>query len=350
MSLDNDQITKIKVFGVGGAGCNAVNRMVEEMMQGVEFYVANTDLQVLNVSSVVNKILLGKQTTGGRGAGADPKMGREAANESEAEIRAAIKGSDMVFITAGMGGGTGTGASPLFAKIAKEEGALTMAIVTKPFDFESSRRMKVALTGIEELREYVDGIIVVSNNKLLDAIGDISITDAFKEADNILRQGVQTISDLIAVPSLVNLDFADVKSVIGGQGSALIGIGMAQGEDKSIIAADKAINSPLLEIKINGAKKAIINITGGQNVSLYDARKAVDYIREATGDDLDIFWGVAINDRLGENIIVTVIATGFGDTPGANYRPFSKSESSTNEQEENPDQLDGIPGFFKRRN
>ncbi len=306
--LSYNQIAKIKVFGIGGAGSNAVNRMVQEGVQGVEFYVANTDLQALDVSPVANKIQLGKE---GLGAGGNPDNGRKAAVESEAEIKKKMEGADMVFLTAGLGGGTGTGASPLFAKIAKELGCLTVGIVTKPFSFEGKKRMIQAEQGLEQLKEYVDSLIIISNNKVLEVIGHIPFEDAFKEADNILRQGVQTITDLIAVPAMINLDFADIKSVMEGQGSALIGIGMASGENKAKDAALKAIQSPLLEAQITGAKSAIVNVTGGQSMSAYDAQEAVDYIRQAAGNDIDIIFGVAINDKIGESIIVTVIATGF---------------------------------------
>ena len=310
--LAYNQIAKIKVFGIGGAGSNAVNRMVQEGVQGVEFYVANTDLQALDISPVQNKIQLGKA---GLGAGGNPDNGRKAAVESE-EIRQAMEGADMVFLTAGLGGGTGTGASPLFAKIAKELGCLTVGIVTKPFLFEGRKRMVQAEQGLEQLKEYVDSLIIISNNKVLEVIGHIPFEDAFKEADNILRQGVQTITDLIAVPAMINLDFADIKSVMEGQGSALIGIGMSSGEGKAREAAEKAIQCPLLEAQISGARSAIVNVTGGASMSAYDAQEAVDCIREATGSDVDIIFGVAINDKIGEAIIVTVIATGF-DLPKA---------------------------------
>ncbi len=312
MSESYNQIAKIKVFGIGGAGGNAVNRMVQDGVQGVEFYVANTDLQALDYSPVANKIQLGNE---GLGAGGNPDNGRKAAVESEADIRKAIEGADMVFLTAGMGGGTGTGASPLFAKIAKEMGCLTVGIVTTPFTFEGRKRMQQAQMGIEQLKEYVDSLIIISNNKVLEVIGHIPFEEAFKEADNILRQGVQTITDLIAVPAMINLDFADIKSVMEGQGSALIGIGMASGDNKAEEAAVKAVQSPLLEGQITGAKNAIVNVTGGANMSVYDAQTAVDAIREAAGNDIDIIFGVAINEQLGESIIVTVIATGF-DLPG----------------------------------
>ncbi|MCF0106678.1 MAG: cell division protein FtsZ [Holdemanella sp.] len=306
-----NQVANIKVFGVGGGGGNAVNRMVNDGVKGVEFFVANTDIQVLKSSPCDNKIILGRDTTKGLGAGGNPEYGRKAAEESEAEIREAIKGADMVFITAGMGGGTGTGASPLIAKLSKEEGALTVAVVTRPFTFEGRRRANNAKEGIEELKKYVDSLIIVSNDNLLEVIGRKPIEEAFQAADNVLRQGVQTISDLIAVPALVNLDFADVRSVMQNQGRALIGIGMAEGEDKAIAAAEKAIQSPLLEAQIHGAQSAIINITGGDKVSLYDAQNAVAVIQDAAGGEIDCIFGIAINEQLGDAIIVTVIATGF---------------------------------------
>ena len=306
-----DQIAKIRVFGVGGAGCNAVNRMVEEKVQGVEFYVCNTDVQSLNLSNCENKIVLGKETTKGLGAGSNPEVGKKAAVESEDQIRAAIEGADMVFIAAGMGGGTGTGAAPVFAKIAKDAGCLTVGIVTKPFDFEGRKRNDQANVGLEQLKEFIDSLIIISNNQLLKVTSNISFQDAFREADNILRQGVQTITDLIAVPAFINLDFADIRTVMEGQGSALIGIGMAEGENKAVEAAKKAIQSPLLEAQISGAKNAIVNITGGPAISIADSALAVDYIREAAGSDLNIIYGVAINENIKENIIVTVIATGF---------------------------------------
>ncbi len=346
------QVAKIKVFGIGGAGCNAINRMVDEGLQGVEFFVCNTDVQVLNVSMVKNKIVLGKETTKGLGAGANPEVGKKAAVETETEIREAMDGADMVFLTAGLGGGTGTGATPIFAKIAKDLGALTVGIVTKPFSFEGRKRMEQALNGLEELKEYVDSLIIVSNNQVLEVIGRIPFVEAFKEADNVLRQGVQTITDLVAVPALINLDFADVKAVMKDQGSALIGIGMAEGENKAQEAAQKAITSPLLEAQIKGASNAIVNVTGGTSMSLYDSNEAVEYIRQAAGNDVDIIFGVAINEQIGDAIIVTVIATGFdlpdktvktNTTPSNNYtnKPTSRVEEDELE--------DDIPGFFKSR-
>ena len=359
MDLEYNQVAKIKVFGIGGAGCNAVNRMVEDGVQGVEFYVANTDIQDLNKSPVENKIILGRETTRGLGAGANPEIGRKAAMENEEEIREAMKGADMVFITAGMGGGTGTGASPLFAKIAKEIGALTVGIVTKPFSFEGPRRNAQAEQGLAQLSEFIDSLIVVSNNQLLQVIGRIPFVEAFKEADNVLRQGVQTITDLIAVPALINLDFADVRSVMEGQGSALIGLGLSQSDHKAQAAAQKAIQCPLLEAQISGAKKAIVNVTGGAGITVFDGNDAAEYIREAAGNDIDIIFGVAINEKLGESIIVTVIATGF-DLPKikapASGKPSVKTaskmtESVSREREvaEEESDINEIPDFFAHR-
>lgn len=363
--LQFEQVANIKVFGIGGGGCNAVNRMVKEGVKGVEFYVANTDLQALNISPVENKIVLGREVTKGLGAGANPEMGRRAAQENENEIREAIKGSDMVFITTGLGGGTGTGAAPMFAKVAKEEGALTVGIVTKPFTFEGKKRMQSAMSGLEELKAYVDSLIIVSNNNLIEVIGRRPLTEAFQAADNVLRQGVQTITDLIAVPALINLDFADVRTIMENQGSALIGIGMAEGEDKARQAAEKAIQSPLLEAQIAGARNAIVNITGGESITLFDAEDAMALVREAAGNDIDAIFGVAINEKLGDSIIVTVIATGFDPiekveevpqrpafTQQTNVRPSGIDPVPAPQQsrfQEPEDDDNGIPSFFTRR-
>lgn len=360
------RVVEIKVFGVGGGGCNAVNRMVKEGVKGAEFWIANTDLQVLNASSVKNQIVLGMTTTKGQGAGSDPEVGRKAAMETENEIREAMKGADMVFITAGLGGGTGTGAAPLFAKVAKEEGALTVGIVTMPFSFEGGKRTRQAQGGLEELTQNVDSLIIVSNNNLLEVIGRKPLVEAFEAADNVLRQGVQTITDLIAAPALINLDFADVKNVMSDQGKALIGVGMADGEDKARAAAEKAIQSPLLEASITGARKAIINITGGESVSLYDSDDAVAYIKEAAGGDIDTIFGIAINPNLGDKIIVTVIATGFEDessekddnktadvtnsfTQKKTVEPTITIPSNDNKSDVEDIEDDGIPVFFKKR-
>ncbi len=357
--LKYDQIAKIKVFGIGGAGCNAVNRMVEEGVQGVEFWVCNTDVQSLNLSNCKNKIILGKETTKGLGAGSNPEIGKKAAEESQDEIKAAIDHADMVFIAAGMGGGTGTGAAPIFAKIAKDIGALTVGVVTKPFDFEGRRRIEQAAAGLENLKQYIDSMIIVSNNQLLTVTGSLSFQDSFREADNILRQGVQTITDLIAVPAFINLDFADIRAVMEGQGSALIGIGMAEGDNRAKEAAQKAIHSPLLEAQISGAKNAIVNITGGPAINLRDGAEAVNYIRESAGSDLNIIYGIAINEAIGESIIVTVIATGFDLPKTRKTQPvlnqptevtFTKNENYVEDSvviDESDD--NDIPSFFRSR-
>ena len=348
-NLTYNQIARIKVFGIGGAGCNAVARMVREGVQGVEFYVCNTDIQVLDSSPCANKIVLGKD---GLGAGGNPENGRKAALETEEEIRRAMEGSDMIFLTCGLGGGTGTGAIPVFAKIAKDLGALSVAVVTKPFTFEGRRRANYADGGLKELKEYIDSLIIVSNDRLLEIIGHIPFEQAFQEADNILRQSVQTITDLIAVPALINLDFADVKSIMENQGQALIGIGMAEGDNKAQEAAARAVASPLLEGDIRGARNAIVNVTGGTGMTLYDSSEVIDFIRESSGTDIDIIYGVAVNDKLGDAIIVTIIATGFDDitevsTPEVETRPaFDINSPVVEEVDEDADS--NIPQFFRK--
>lgn len=308
-----NQSALIKVIGVGGGGNNAVNRMYDHNMKNVQFIVANTDAQVLNASVVPNKLVLGEKYCQGLGAGADPEVGKQAALEASDDIRAALQGAQLVFVAAGMGGGTGTGAAPIIAQIAREMGALTIAIVTKPFRFEGKKRMRYADQGIKELQQATDSIIIVANDRLLELVGNVPVNDSFREADNILRQGVQTITDLIAVPSQINLDFADVRTVMKDKGKALLGIGIGNGENAAAIAAKKAINSALLDTSIQGAKNAIVNITGGDQLTLNDAYQAVDLIEQATGEELNIVFGMASNPELGDNIIVTIIATGFDE-------------------------------------
>ncbi|MBE6148064.1 MAG: cell division protein FtsZ [Firmicutes bacterium] len=312
-----DQIAKIKVIGVGGGGCNAVNRMIEEGVQSVDFYVVNTDLQVLNASLATNKIQIGKNITGGRGAGANPEVGRAAALESKAELEEALAGADMVFVACGLGGGTGTGAAPIIAEIAQELGALTVGIVTKPFKFEGKRRMENALLGLDDLRKSVDTLIVIPNDRLRDIIDKTtSFDDAFKEVDNVLHRGVQSISDLIAVTGVINLDFADVKTVMEKSGTAIIGIGCAAGENRSIEAARQAVSNSLLEETIEGARNAIVNVTGGNNLTLFEIEDAVETVREAANSDVNIIFGAIKNENLQDEVIVTVIATGFEDEVG----------------------------------
>ncbi|MBQ9019210.1 MAG: cell division protein FtsZ [Bacilli bacterium] len=310
--LEMDQLAKIKVIGLGGGGGNAINRMVESGVKGVEFIAANTDLQVLNTSKADVKIQIGAELTDGLGAGGKPEVGKESAVESKKEIEDALSGADMVFITAGMGGGTGTGAAAIVAEIAQGLGALTVAIVTKPFSFEGKRRMENALQGIEELRKHVDTLIVIPNDRLREIIDKSTpMLEAFKEVDNVLRRGVQSISDLIAVVGLVNLDFADVKAVMEKSGRAIIGIGIGMGEDRALEAAKQAVSSPLLESSIEGATDAIINITGGVNLTLFEAEQAAEVVRSAAGNDINTIFGSVINENLSDEVIVTVIATGF---------------------------------------
>ena len=310
--LEMDQLAKIKVIGLGGGGGNAINRMVESGVKGVEFIAANTDLQVLNNSKADVKIQIGAALTDGLGAGGRPEIGRESAVESKKEIEDALTGADMVFITCGMGGGTGTGAAAVVAEISQALGALTVAIVTKPFSFEGKRRMQNALQGIEELKNHVDTLIVIPNDRLRTIIDKTTpMLEAFKEVDNVLRRGVQSISDLIAVVGLVNLDFADIKSVMENSGRAIIGIGIGMGEDRAIEAARQAVSSPLLETSIEGATDAIINITGGVNLTLFEAEQAAEVVRAASQKDINTIFGSVINENLSEEVIVTVIATGF---------------------------------------
>ena len=312
--LARDQIAKIKVIGAGGGGCNAVNRMIESGVGGVDVIVANTDLQVLNVSKAETKLQIGKTISEGLGAGGNPEVGREAALESKKEIEEALAGADMVFVTCGLGGGTGTGAAPIIAEIAQDQGALTVAIVTKPFKFEGRKRMEQAEVGLEELRKHVDTIIVIPNDRLRDIIDRTTpMLEAFKEVDNVLRRGVQSISDLIAVSGLVNLDFADVKAVMQNRGNAIIGIGIGVGEDRAVEAAKQAVASPLLENTIDGATDAIINITGGNSLTLFEAEDAAEVVRNAANTDINTIFGAVINENLNDEVIVTVIATGFDD-------------------------------------
>ena len=312
VGLEMDQLAKIKVIGVGGGGNNAVNRMIESGVQGVEFIVANTDLQVLNASKAPVKIQIGQKLTNGLGAGANPDIGKEAALESKQDIEAALEGADMVFVTCGMGGGTGTGAAPVIADIAQQMGALTVGIVTKPFSFEGRKRMVHAEEGLEELKKHVDTLIVIPNDRLREIIDKTTpLLESFKEVDNVLRRGVQSISDLIAVAGLINLDFADVKTVMENRGNALIGIGIGVGEGRATEAAKQAVSSPLLETSIAGATDAIINVTGGANLALFEVEEAVEVIRNSSGTDINTIFGAVINENLSDEIIVTVIATGF---------------------------------------
>ena len=352
--LEMNQIAKIKVIGVGGGGCNAVNRMIKAGVKGVEFIVANTDKQVLDASPAQVKLQIGEKLTNGLGAGANPEIGREAAEESKDEIRAALDGADMIFVTCGMDGGTGTGASPIIAEIAQDIGALTVGIVTKPFKFEGKRRMEQAIIGVDELRKHVDTLIVIPNDRLRDIIDKSTpMLDSFSEVDNVLHRGVQSISDLIAVSGLVNLDFADVRAIMEKRGNALIGIGLGTGEDRAIKAAQQAVSSPLLETSIVGATDAIINVTGGKTLTLFEAEDAAEVVREAASTDINIIFGAVINESLNDEVIVTVIATGYEDNLGTMEPQTSSYQVEETVQPVKPmsvidDEYD-IPPFLRDR-
>ena len=307
-----DGTATIKVIGVGGGGTNAVNRMVDSGIRGVEFVAVNTDRQALLLSKASSKIQIGEKITRGLGAGANPDIGAQAAEESKAEITEALRGADMVFVTAGMGGGTGTGAAPIVAACAKEMGILTIGVVTKPFTFEGKKRLSQADRGIESLKGKVDTLVVIPNDKLLQVIDrKTSIVEAFKMADDVLRQGVQGISDLIAVPGLVNLDFADVKTIMLNTGMAHMGIGRASGENRAEDAAKQAIQSPLLETSIEGARGVIINITGGANLGLHEVNTAAELVQRSVDPEANIIFGAVIDESLEDDLVITVIATGF---------------------------------------
>lgn len=373
--MDIDQVARIKVIGVGGGGNNAVNRMIEDGVQGVEFIAVNTDAQALKLSKAEIKMQIGATLTRGLGAGANPEVGRNAVEESRKQIQEVLKGADMVFVTAGMGGGTGTGAAPAIAQISRELGALTIGVVTRPFGFEGRKRATNAAAGIDLMREAVDTLIIVPNDRLLQIVDKKTpMIQAFREADNVLRQGVQGISDLIAVPGLINLDFADVKTIMSNQGTALMGIGLAKGKDRAVEAAKKAISSPLLETSIDGAQGVLMNITGGSNLSLYEVQEAADIVSSAADKELNMIFGSIINEDFKDEIMITVIATGFSETElssrksaaaptrDTNSRPqsqgFSRREQSVQEEpvqsNERPRQQleDGldIPTFLRNRN
>ena len=346
LEVDNPDFAVIKVLGIGGGGNNAVNRMVEANVRGVEFIAANTDAQALSSNKADHKLQMGRDMTKGLGAGADPSIGRKAAEESREEIESLLDGADMVFITAGMGGGTGTGASPVIAEIARSVGALTVGVVTKPFTFEGRRRQIQAEEGIELLKEAIDTLITIPNDRLLKVVEKkTSIVDAFSIADDVLRQGVQGISDLIAVPGLINLDFADVRAIMMGTGTALMGIGSASGDNRSAEAARNAISSPLLEASIEGAKGVLLNITGDTSMGLLEVNEAAELIREVAEDEAHIIFGAAIDENLEDELRVTVIATGFGKVRRSEDRDFDELTIKPFAEE---DDLD-IPAFLRRR-
>lgn len=358
-----DGTATIKVIGVGGAGNNAINRMIESGIKGVEFIAINTDRQALQLSKASSKIQIGEKLTRGLGAGANPEIGMQAAEESKAEIAEMLRGADMVFVTAGMGGGTGTGAAPIVAAAAKELGILTIGVVTKPFTFEGKKRLSQAERGIESLKSKVDTLVVIPNDKLLQIIDrKTSIVEAFKMADDVLRQGVQGISDLIAVPGLVNLDFADVKTIMLNTGIAHMGVGRASGESRAEDAAKQAIQNPMLESSIEGAKGIIINITGGPNLGLHEVNTAAELVQRSVDPEANIIFGAVIDESLDEDIVITVIATGFETKPkigtvpvneipsSNNAKPWEKKTTQVSTQPEpiNNNDLD-IPSFLRKK-
>ena len=338
---ENDYSAVIKVIGVGGGGSNAVNSMVADNIRGVEFIIANTDVQSLDKSECPGKVQIGAELTRGLGAGSNPETGRNAAEESENIIRDMLDGSDMVFITAGMGGGTGTGAAPVISRIAKETGALTVGVVTKPFPFEGKRRMKQAEEGIAELKEVVDTLIIIPNQKLLSYVGQqTSFKEAFSMVDDILKQAVCSISDLIVIPGLINLDFADVKCIMGSMGKALMGSGTAAGENRAVEAAQKAISSPLLdEATVDGARGILINITGGENLTLMEINEASEMIQKNAHEDAHIIFGSVIDQQMEDEMRVTVIATGFDQATASpiEVRPKLRKVVNGNPQIESDD-------------
>lgn len=356
--IDLEQFAQIRVIGVGGGGNNAVNRMITAGLRGVEFIAVNTDKQALFLSKANTKIQIGDKLTKGLGAGANPEIGEKAANESKDEIAQAIKGADMVFVTAGMGGGTGTGAAPVVASVAKEMGILTVGVVTKPFMFEGRKRMQHAERGVETLKGVVDTLVTIPNDRLLQvAEKKTSIVDAFRIADDVLRQGVQGISDLIAVPGLVNLDFADVKTIMLDTGLAHMGIGRASGENRAEEAARQAILSPLLETSIEGARGVLLNITGGPDLGLFEVNTAAELVQKSADPDANIIFGAVIDENLKDELLITVIATGFDKVPVIRKQPEKVAEKipvasgRTLDREPEPqpvsDELE-IPTFLRR--
>ncbi len=373
---NSESFARIKVIGVGGGGCNAVERMIAEGLQGIEFVAVNTDAQALMLSNAQVRVRIGDKHTRGLGAGGNPENGRKAAEESAEELYSVIKGADMVFVTAGIGGGTGTGAAPIVSQIAREVGALTIGVVTRPFTFEGARRGQTAEAGIAKLKEQVDTLIVIPNDRLLQVVDKrASLTDAFSIADDVLRQGIQGISELITVPGLINLDFADVRTIMSEGGAALMAVGKASGEDRARLAAEQAITSSLLDITIDGARGILFNVTGGPDLSLFEVNQAAAIIKETAHPDVNLIFGAVIDPQMGEDIRITVIATGFERSgvprrmlrsrPSAQQlsaasRPAGQSVADASEATQrggqpqelepafNPEDLD-IPTFLRKR-
>ena len=337
-----ETFARIKVVGVGGGGCNAVNRMIIEGIQGVEFVAINTDAQALLLAKAPTKVRIGDKLTRGLGAGGNPEVGRKSAEETAEELYAVLKGADMVFVTAGLGGGTGTGAAPIVAQIAKECGALTIGVVTRPFTFEGGRRMQSAEAGMEMLKEHADTLIVIPNDRLLQIVDKkASLSDAFRMADDVLRQGIQGISELITVPGLINLDFADVKAIMSEGGAALMAVGHAEGDDRARLAAEQAISSQLLDITIDGARGVLFNVTGGPNMTLFEVNQAAAIIRETAHPDVNMIFGAVIDPNMGDEIRITVIATGF---ERASRRPvIVEQRTSINSPRSQPERQQPAP-------
>lgn len=314
-NLHPESFARIKVVGIGGGGCNAVNRMIDEGLTGIEFIAVNTDAQALQFSKAKIRVRIGDKNTRGLGAGGDPRIGRIAAEESAEELYEVLKGSDMVFVTAGLGGGTGTGAAPVVAQIAKEIGALTIGVVTRPFTFEGTHRAKSAEEGAVNLKEHADTLIIIPNDRLLQIVDKRSgLQDAFKVADDVLRQGIQGISELITVPGLINLDFADVRTIMSEGGAALMAVGQASGEDRAAKAAEQAISNQLLDVTIDGARGILFNVTGGESLKLFEVNQAAAIIKETAHPDVNLIFGAVVDESMGENLRITVIATGFEGT------------------------------------
>jgi len=375
----NESFARIKVVGVGGGGCNAVNRMIDEGLQGIEFITVNTDGQALQLSKAQTRVRIGDKSTRGLGAGGNPEMGAKAAEESAEALYEVLRGSDMVFVTAGLGGGTGTGAAPIVAQIAKDVGALTIGVVTRPFTFEGMRRQKSAEGGISRLKEHADTLIVIPNDKLLQIVDKrASLQEAFMVADDVLRQGIQGISELITVPGLINLDFADVRAIMSEGGAALMAVGTASGEERARVAAEAAISSQLLDITIDGARGILFNVTGGNSLTLFEVNQAAAIIKETAHPDVNLIFGAVIDPNMGDELRVTVIATGFdhsspmqpatlvdrardpqtvgaarpvsrpAETPAQGQRPAQPGPTEFQARVLNTDDLD-IPAFLRNR-
>jgi cell division protein FtsZ len=366
-----ESIARIKVVGVGGGGCNAVNRMIEEGMPGIDFVAVNTDAQALQLSKATTRVRIGDKLTRGMGSGGDPEIGRKAAEESAEELYEVLRGSDMVFVTAGIGGGTGTGAAPVVSQVAREVGALTIGVVTRPFTFEGARRNQSADGGIDKLKEQVDTLIVIPNDRLLQVVEKrSSLNDAFRVADDVLRQGIQGISELITIPGLINLDFADVRTIMSEGGAALMAVGEAEGDNRAQVAAEAAITSQLLDITIDGARGILFNVTGGPNLSLFEVNTAAAIIKETAHPDVNLIFGAVIDPDMGDKIRITVIATGFdrkgmprrmlrtrpgtmpqvaeGQIQSKSVREDSMVNSELQPASFNPEDLD-IPTFLRKR-